>query len=152
MTNGIASETNGIARGTNGYTCAENALVLCPFCGSGWLYETQRNGYFDETPVMFCNSCKAVVTWKQVEEEGANEKTRLFVREHWNTRVAVTDYDFTMAVHDGELWRRVKNHVRCPECGLNIESLIPLESACNRHAVKYCPNCGADVSPYGEVG
>lgn len=63
-------------------------LIPCPFCGSGWLYETQRNGYCDETPIMFCNSCKAVVTWEQVEEEGVNDETKAFVREHWNTRAA----------------------------------------------------------------
>jgi predicted RNA-binding Zn-ribbon protein involved in translation (DUF1610 family) len=39
-----------------------------------------------ETPTMFCNSCKAVVTWEQVEEEGVNDETRAFVREHWNSR------------------------------------------------------------------
>ena len=61
-------------------------LKPCPFCKSGWLYETQRNGYCDDTAAMFCNSCKAIVTWEQVEEEGVNEKTRQFVRERWNTR------------------------------------------------------------------
>ena len=61
-------------------------LKPCPFCKSGCLYETQRNGYCDYTAVMFCNRCKAIVTWEQVEEEGVNEKTSQFVREHWNTR------------------------------------------------------------------
>lgn len=64
-------------------------LKPCPFCGSGWLYETRRNGYCDETPTMFCNSCKAVVTWEQVEEEGVNDETKAFVREHWNSRAAM---------------------------------------------------------------
>ncbi|MBQ9000489.1 MAG: hypothetical protein IJ087_01395 [Eggerthellaceae bacterium] len=30
--------------------------------------------------------------------------------EAWNTRAAVTDYDFAMAVHDGKLWGK------CSEC------------------------------------
>ena len=64
--------------------------------------------------------------------------------EAWNTRAAVTDADFSVAVQDGKLWRRIKDHVRCRYCGLNIESVIPLDG-CNRHAIRFCPNCGKAV-------
>ena len=119
-------------------------LSPCPFCGSGWLYEISRNDYYDYTPAMFCNSCKAIVTWEQVEEEGVNDKTTAFIREHWNTRAATTDTEFARAVHDGNLWRRVKGHIRCRNCGLNIESVIALDG-CNEHTIKHCPNCGCKV-------
>lgn len=100
-------------------------LLPCPFCGSGWLYETRRVGYCDDTPTMFCNSCKAVVTWEQVEEEGVNDETKAFVREHWNTRTERTCKPVEM---DGVM--------RCPDCDypLGIMS-VPA----------YCAGCGAKV-------
>lgn len=100
-------------------------LLPCPFCGSGWLYETRRNDYLDETPAMFCNSCKAVVTWEQVEEEGVNDETRAFVREHWNTRAERT-CKLTLDGTDG-----------CFGCSECFENIPPLAN--------YCPNCGARV-------
>lgn len=109
-------------------------LLPCPFCGSGWLYETRRNGYCDETPTMFCNSCKAVVTWEQVEEEGVNEETKTFVRKHWNSRA--------------ERACKLDRNDVCNVCGACIQRIT--------HSVyemgdsfacypKYCPNCGCKV-------
>lgn len=86
-----------------------NELLPCPFCGSGWLYETRRNGYIDDTPTMFCNSCKAVVTWEQVEEEGVNDETKAFVREHWNTRFNGSE---TAETSDNAHLRTCKNELR----------------------------------------
>ena len=60
------------------------------------------------------------------------------------TATATTDTEFARAVHDGNLWRRVKGHIRCRNCGLNIESVIALDG-CNEHAIKHCPNCGKEV-------
>lgn len=110
-------------------------LKPCPFCGGGWLYETRRNGYCDETPTMFCNSCKAVVTWEQVEEEGVNDETKAFVREHWNSRAERT-------------CRNLDKHYsimfKCSECGhwecqdFDGEKVLPQKW-------NYCPNCGAKV-------
>lgn len=118
-------------------------LKQCPFCGSGALYETWRNDYLDETPTMFCNSCKAVVTWEQVEEEGVNDETKKFVREHWNTRAEHTcrivktwsDSDYA----DG--WR-----YRCSECGcfIPVDERDP-ETGDVISAANYCPNCGRKV-------
>ena len=105
---------------------SKSELLPCPFCGSGWLYETRRSGYCDDTPTMFCNSCKAVVTWEQVEEEGVNDETKAFVREHWNTRAERTcrnlSGDFAVFC--------------CSECGY-----FERDCAC----ANYCPNCGAKV-------
>lgn len=129
-------------------------LLPCPFCGSGWLYETRRNGYCDETPTMFCNSCKAVVTWEQVEEEGVNDETKAFVREHWNTRAPMSDEDLRILLdelgvsertcelicHEVELPDSLKDAdfemyvYECSECG---EAMFSDYS--------YCPNCGAKV-------
>ena len=103
-------------------------LLPCPFCGSGWLYETRRNGYCDETPTMFCNSCKTVVTWEQVEEEGVNDETKTFVREHWNSRAERT---CRIAEYD-----EAPFHV-CSECG----AVQP-----DDFTVYYCWNCGRKVT------
>lgn len=108
-------------------------LKPCPFCGSGWLYETRRNGYCDETPTMFCNSCKAVVTWEQVEEEGVNDKTKAFVREHWNSRAERT-------------CECIVEYAKSPLDGKTI--VLHRCSSCNelmRPHMNYCPNCGAKV-------
>jgi hypothetical protein len=104
-----------------------DSLRPCPFCSSGWLYETRRNGYCDETPTMFCNSCKAVVTWEQVEEEGVNDETKAFVREHWNTRAERTCQN---ADDHKTVW------FICSVCGY-LQKLSLTRS--------YCPNCGAKV-------
>ena len=102
-------------------------LLPCPFCGSGWLYEISRNDYYDYTPAMFCNSCKAVVTWEQVEEEGVNDKTTAFVRKHWNSRAERTCHN----VDDHKtVW------FICSVCGC---------SQTLSHTRSYCPNCGAKV-------
>ena len=106
-----------------------NDLKPCPFCKSGWLYETQKNDYYDETAVMFCNSCKAIVTLEQVEEEGVNEKTRKFVRERWNTRAERTCHitAFGLPLSDFPIGKGSN----CG-CGADVSS-------------KYCWQCGAKV-------
>ena len=135
-------------------------LLPCPFCGSGWLYETRRNGYCDETPTMFCNSCKAVVTWEQVEEEGVNDETKAFVREHWNSRADYHGYEQAAI----EAWESIKawnsraerickmetDHDELEVIAYSHEDTWAYKcSACDwsfryDRGIKpdYCPNCG----------
>lgn len=113
-------------------------LLPCPFCGSGVLYETRRNGYLDETPTMFCNSCKAVVTWEQVEEEGVNDETRTFVREHWNTRAERTCHETNPKAP----------YFKCNACGMDDMGRTELwisDGFYRSQKPNYCPNCGAKV-------
>ena len=113
-------------------------LLPCPFCGSGWLYETMRNGYCDETPTMFCNSCKAVVTWEQVEEEGVNDKTKTFVRERWNTRAERTCRMFPSDYYpcaEDDCMRLSMRMWTCSECEADNFGIKP----------NFCPFCGAKV-------
>lgn len=128
-------------------------LIPCPFCGSGWLYETRRDGYCDETPTMFCNSCKAVVTWEQVEEEGVNGETRTFVREHWNTR-AQTVFGMTLDEVRQMMKRDAERERTCQRITLGLErerkiaTVSWICSACGKHMSRddnYCSNCGAKV-------
>ena len=72
----------------------------------------------------------------------------------WNTRAAVTDERFAMAVHDGKAWQRVRtcrmvpvslydeegvDGIECDECGWSDihEWYDPMP--------EFCPNCGAKV-------
>lgn len=113
-----------------------HTLLPCPFCGgeaeiTGKSIGAYAVGCSDyDGCIGFWNSCNYYATEAEAIEA-------------WNTRTASGD-DFSRAVHDGHLWRMVKDHIRCRYCGLNIESVIALEG-CNKHAIKHCPNCGRRV-------
>ncbi len=107
-------------------------LLSCPFCGG----EPTAIETYPGRGEIYCGTCDVVL--------GGNEaKTPEELTEAWNTRTASGD-DFSRAVHDGHLWRRVRDHIKCRICGLNIESVIPLDG-CNGNAISYCPNCGTEV-------
>lgn len=96
MTNGIPSETNGIP--------SDVTLLPCPFCGGEASVIDHHNddgsvsvGCADDTCLGFSG-----IGWLYKTEDEAVEA--------WNRRAAVTDHDFAMAVHDGELWGK------CSEC------------------------------------
>lgn len=72
----------------------------------------------------------------------------------WNVRAAVTDEQFSLAVHDGRLWQKVRtchmvlvslydeegvDGIECDECGWSDvhEWYDPMP--------EFCPNCGAKV-------
>ena len=73
----------------------------------------------------------------------------------WNARAAVTDEQFSMAVHDGRAWQVART---CGEYRGNVYETtdgtsddielwcehcdIPLEDGW-----RHCPNCGAKVTP-----
>lgn len=109
---------------TNGIT-----LLPCPFCGG------EAETWDGAGPwYAVCTRCGAV---------GSPHLTEAEAIAAWNTRTASGD-DFSRAVHDGHLWRLVKDHIKCQGCGLNIESVIPLDG-CNENAIRHCPNCGRRV-------
>ena len=113
---------------------ATDDLKPCPFCGG--------------MPQLLPCAGKETGMWRVWHEcdfvTTSYFESKAEAIEAWNTRAAVTDADFSVAVQDGKLWRRIKDHVRCRYCGLNIESVIPLDG-CNRHAIRFCPNCGKAV-------
>ena len=106
MTNGTAPGTNGIPCGTNG-----NDLLECPHCGSVAEYVSEH-----------AKGRKWAVACTMTSKVAADEGMPMcrcrtpFVRDKgqardiWNRRAAVTDHDFAMAVHDGNLWGK------CSEC------------------------------------
>lgn len=61
-------------------------LKPCPFCGSENVYLHSKDGYADETTVIFCNACKSTVFIEDNEEEGYDDKTIDRAIEAWNRR------------------------------------------------------------------
>lgn len=132
MTNRTAKESLAVATEANG-------LLPCPFCGA----EVD-----DSVPYATAIVHKPGCFFRKVPHgrrgvHGFGDHTPPDAVEAWNTRTA-SGADFSRAVHDGQLWRRVKGRKRCGHCGLNIESVIPLDG-CNESAVRFCPNCGKEV-------
>ena len=81
---------------------SDSRLLPCPGCGCHEVVHERL--YLTDIPVLSCgDGCGFAVfhdedsTWDELHER-------------WNRRAAVTDYDFAMAVHDGELWGK------CSEC------------------------------------
>lgn len=121
MTNGIALETNEIAHGTNG-----DALLPCWHCGGeaaialhsnefGEYWWSVQRGHDDATACkcrLFMESDRkfSLEDGEKPEDSPWAMELRARLVEKWNTRVAVTDNDFAMAFHDGELWGK------CSEC------------------------------------
>lgn len=59
----------------------------CPFCGSEALYEGYHNLDGFTVPVMFCNWCKALVTFEGFEDYVTAESDGMTeLRAAWNRR------------------------------------------------------------------
>lgn len=61
-------------------------LKPCPFCGGADIYLIKNYGFHDDTAVVFCNRCKAVMFVEENDEEGINEKTQAIAVAAWNRR------------------------------------------------------------------
>ena len=96
MTNGIAFETNGIA-----------SPIPCPYCGCEMRAEayTYLGLWFRVVPTE--NHGKGCFLRGVQHRRFCSKESAIA---SWNTRAAVTDHDFAMAVHDGNLWGK------CSEC------------------------------------
>lgn len=106
MTNGTASETNGI-----------KSPIPCPYCGCEMRVEvyTYLGLWFRVVPTE--NHREGCFLRGVQHRRFSSEESAI---EAWNTRVAVTDRDFAMAVHDGRTWV-------CVEGALESDALKPIE-------------------------
>lgn len=112
-------------------------LKPCPFCGG----EAEYRDGSSTTPYIRCNKCGGRTLSSYNREKLA---------EAWNKRAAVTDEQFAVAVHDGEVWRKERT---CRdfggEEGTNGEGYDFACSACgfccDIPQPNYCPNCSAKV-------
>lgn len=117
-----------------------NELKPCPFCGGdAILCENFDYAY------VYCKDCGC-----QTDESRATANEAV---DDWNTRAAVTDEQFSMAVHNGEAWQKVREcHLKpanggglfCSECGVYVLAR-PIANATEYLPPRYCPNCGAKV-------
>lgn len=122
-------------------------LKPCPFCGGeARAFRCEESGTFD----VQCQQCGAIPF---IGSRTSEKKTMADVIAAWNTRAAVADEQFAVAVHDGRAWQVVREcemreahwddgecvwGCRCSECGHRFT--YETGSTWN-----YCPNCGAKV-------
>lgn len=149
-------------------------LLPCPFCGGEAEVIEAGYGMYMTGYAVYCKKCclKLGVTGRLGEtyEWSPVFDTEAEAAEAWNRRAAVTDHDFAMAVHDGNLWRRMDPRepawemtgstqtqefwmCSCAECGheFGIESResFPFKMTVGKVKVpNFCPDCG---TPQREV-
>lgn len=126
-------------------------LKPCPFCGGEATFaahataEEMDYGIICRTmAVIGCDACEFCMSGETDEEAVAA----------WNARAAVTDEQFSLAVHDGRVWQVVRechdagtssNFFRCSSCGCEIMRCVDGWKPLYMGEVNYCPNCGAKV-------
>ena len=125
-------------------------LKPCPFCGGeARAFRCEESGTFD----VQCQQCGAIPF---IGSRTSERKTMADVIAAWNARAAVTDEQFSLAVHDGRVWQVVRechmvsvslydeegvDGIECDECGWSDvhEWYDPMP--------EFCPECGAKVAP-----
>lgn len=122
-------------------------LKTCPFCGGeARAFRCEESGTFD----VQCQQCGAIPF---IGSRTSEKKTMADVIAAWNSRAAVTDEQFSLAVHDGETWQQVRECLMspargggwyCSECSVWVAP-GPMANATEHLAPRYCPNCGAKV-------
>lgn len=134
-----------------------NELKPCPFCGGeARAFRCEESGTFD----VQCQQCGAIPF---IGSRTSEKKTMADVIAAWNARAAVTDEQFSRAVHDGRVWQKVRTcHMSmCDEDDDDLPAYYRSYKcdACGKtHArykgddYDYCPRCGAKVTNEEEVG
>lgn len=123
-------------------------LKRCPHCGGeAKAFYCEESGTFD----VQCQQCGAIPF---IGSRTSEKKTMADVIAAWNARAAVTDEQFSLAVHDGRVWQVVRechdagtssNFFRCSSCGCEIMRCVDGWKPLYMGEVNYCPNCGAKV-------
>lgn len=117
-------------------------LKPCPLCGG----EAMLIPADDESPAEVYCSCGCSI----IKSDTAGAIAA------WNARAAVTDEQFSMAVHDGRVWRVVREcenvldhspcDFECSECGFSVRTVPDGPADWQTPFWGYCPNCGAKVT------
>lgn len=126
-------------------------LKPCPFCGGKptFVHATSEdigNGYVCRTlAVISCDHCMFDMTGETDEKAAAA----------WNARAAVADGQFALAIHDGEVWQRVRecrnvgeetgDDFKCSLCGESYNESDDMAMPASR--IDWCFSCGAKVAP-----
>lgn len=131
-------------------------LKRCPFCGGeAKAFFCEESGTFD----VQCQQCGAIPF---IGSRTSEKKTMADVVAAWNARAAVTDEQFSLAVHDGRTWQEARecenvlDHspcaFECSECGFSVRTVPEGPADWQTPFWRYCPNCGAKVTNEEEVG
>ena len=118
-------------------------LKPCPFCGGDAMT------CFDDERMIFRHSVECIVCggrsgWYSTKEVAATA---------WNARAAVTDEQFSLAVHDGRAWHAVRtcrnigfetgDDFKCSACGEAYNESDDMAMPASR--IDWCFSCGAKV-------
>ena len=127
----------------------QESMKPCPFCGGEAML-------FDAVGEMWA-CCKTCLASSRMHSDPIKAAAA------WNARAAVTDEQFSLAVHDGRAWQKVRTcHMSmCDEDDDDLPAYYRSYKcdACGKtHArykgddYDYCPRCGAKVTNEEEVG
>lgn len=125
-------------------------LKPCPFCGGEATFaahataEEMDYGIICRTmAVIGCDACEFCMS-EETDEEAMTA---------WNARAAVTDEQFSLAVHDGRAWQVVRtcrnigfetgDDFKCSACGEAYNESDDMAMPASR--IDWCFSCGAKV-------
>lgn len=128
-------------------------LKRCPFCGGEAELQSSTGDPWGEDRVSWRAVCKrpmcqggACNVWEITPKDAIGK---------WNTRAAVADGQFALAIHDGEVWQRVRecrnvgeetgDDFKCSLCGASYNESDDM--AMPASLVDWCFSCGAKVAP-----
>lgn len=131
-------------------------LKPCPFCGGE--AETCSHYFDDGDMTLWQVRCKErpynVEHPCYTADSFISFTTEAEAVEAWNTRAAVTDEQFAIAVHNADVWRKERTCEMkvspgtawrtCSRCSAFVY-YDAVTNATNVIQVRYCPNCGAKV-------
>lgn len=109
------------------------------------------------------SSTKPYVRCKRCGCRTGSSRYRGNLAKAWNARAAVDDEQFSLAVHDGEAWKRVRTCRPTPSIMNDVEHIVVQRVGSSEFQLKwpyqrcsecsadfpegsrYCPGCGAKV-------
>lgn len=113
-------------------------LKPCPFCGGeARAFRCEESGTFD----VQCQQCGAIPF---IGSRTSERKTMADVIAAWNARAAVTDEQFSMAVHDGRVWQVVR------ECHIRYHGGMVSEGGMEAEDWYYCDSCGEELPKWAQ--
>lgn len=131
-------------------------LKPCPHCGNGSLLVIAREASIQPLPdvkmfegMVLCEECGGEIFLRHKtrsdtpDDIGAGEM-RDALRERWNARAALTDEQFSLAVHDGEAWQRVQ------ECHIRYHGGMVSEGGMEAEDWYYCDACGEELPKWAQ--
>lgn len=122
-------------------------LKPCPLCGGEVRIHRRTDGQVDG---IVCDEC--LLTLEAVDVYPEWHTLDELVR-RWNARAAVTDEQFSLAVHDGRAWQVVRecrnvgeetdDDFKCSLCGESYNESDDMAMPASR--IDWCFSCGAKV-------